>query len=135
MATKFEKQSALYQKPPEPSEDSDPPQHVHVKAIMLYWKDSDSARDYAMEAEKIESVFKSLNYDTEVHPIPTNNSHMDVFNSILRQTTLLNLRKSEDFKPCLLIVHYSGDVVLGNDHHNVGREYSESRTRQVVWRP
>lgn len=135
MATKFKKQSASFHKPPESSEAPEPLQYVHVKAVMLYWKDSDSARDHAMEAEKMESVFKSLNFDTELYPIPTDNSHNHVLLFILRKLESLSSKEREFRTPCLFIVHYSGEGVVGDDHHNIGREYSDSRTRQVVWLP
>ena len=98
---------------------------------MLYWEDSDSLRDHVIEAGEMESVFKSLNFDTEIHPIPNLDSHNNVLEFITRQKQSLLFRDQYSDSPKLLIIHYSGHGDKGDDDYNG----DDSQNSRVAWRP
>jgi len=116
-------------KPPEALE---PLRYACVKAVMLYWEDSNSLRDHAMEAKKMEVVFRCLGYETEIHIIPVVDSHDDVLELIKRQQQSLSLYARYPRGSCLLIIHYSGYGDSGT-----GYDEAEPHTfslQRMVWR-
>ena len=98
---------------------------------MLYWEDSDSLRDHIIEAGEMDLVFKSLNFETEIYPIPEFDSHNNVQEFISRQQRSLLSKKQFSDSPRLLIIHYSGHGDGGDDDYNI----DDSQNPRVVWRP
>lgn len=98
---------------------------------MLYWEDSDSLRDHVIEAGEMDLVFRSLNFETEIHPIPNTDSHYNVEEFLIRQQLSLSLDKRYFDLPRLLIIHYSGHGDRGDDKYII----DDSQNERVVWRP
>jgi len=132
MSTGKNKRLTPYWKPLSSLEPPEPFQYAHVKAVILYWEDHGTGLQYHIkEAEEMESVFKSLNYDTAIRPIPIFNSHSYVHQIMILQQLSISHRKKSGDAPTLLIVHYSGHGDMGDDYYNV----DDSRNPRVVWRP
>jgi hypothetical protein len=106
--------------------------YAAVKAVILYWENSDRLEDYVKEARKVESFFKELNFETELYPIPKNDSQIEVRGFITQQQVLLTRRMSTLGAPCLLIIHYGGHGDKDDDKHYTGP--GGSQKRRAVWR-
>jgi hypothetical protein len=65
------------------------PQYAYVKAVLLYEGDSDRLGSRIKETEELERFFKSLNFETEIFPIPTSNCASAVRKFIIQQCKLL----------------------------------------------
>jgi len=103
-----------------------------VKAVIMYWENSDRLDDYVEEAGKVDSFFKGLNFETELYPIPKSNSQVEVRWFITQQQVLLTRRMSILGAPCLLIIHYGGHGDKDDDIHYTGP--GGPQMRRAVWR-
>jgi len=119
--------------PPEASKSLEPLQYVYVMAVILYWEDSDRVQAHIKEAQEMESVFRSLDYRTEIHPIPMIVSHDDVHNLIIREKQSVVDIAGTLGGSGLLIIHYSGHGDKGDDNYSVG--FEDSRIPRVIWLP
>jgi hypothetical protein len=65
------------------------PRYAYVKAVLLYEGNSDRLEGRIKETEELERFFKSLNFETEIFPIPTSNCASAVRKFIIQQCKLL----------------------------------------------
>jgi len=106
--------------------------YAAVKALVLYWENSDRLSEYRGEARKVKSFFEKLNYETELYPIPDTNSQLAVHAFIAKQMVSLADSMSILGAPCLLIVHYGGHGDKDDDRHYAGP--GGPQKRRAVWR-
>jgi hypothetical protein len=106
--------------------------YAGVKALTIYWEESDKMEKYREEAEKLQALFQSLQYDTESYQIPTHDSQMKLLECIARYCNLLSdkWRKRKLEESYLLIIHYGGHGDKDDDKHAV----DGPQQRRAVWR-
>ena len=107
-----------------------PPPYAYVKAVMLYWENSDAFSDHEEEARQLESVFKALDFETVVYHIPISNSQLDLHSFIAQQRVIVARREAIVRGSCLLIIHYTGRGDKDDDVHAV----EGPQRRRAVWR-
>lgn len=110
--------------------------YAAVKAIILYWEDSDGFEEYAKEADELKDFFQGLQFDTELCKIPVlcgQDSELELHSFILEKQKQLRRRMRDlDEAPCLLIVHYGGHGDKDDDKHATG--IGGPQERRSVWR-
>jgi hypothetical protein len=107
---------------------SAPRRYAYVKAVMLYWEAT-----HSWEAKEMKSIFKNLNFETELYSIPKDDSQDNVRAVILQQQQHLSLQQRLLGAPCLLIIYYSGHGERPDYLYNTRHEYSKGQG--VSWRP
>jgi hypothetical protein len=106
--------------------------YAAVKAVILYWEESDMLGAYVGEAKMVETFFQKQNFETELYPIPTKNSQTEVCSFIAHQNKDLARRMDVLDAPCLLIIHYGGHGDKDDDIHYDGP--GGRQKRRAVWR-
>ncbi|RAR05684.1 protein kinase-like (pk-like) [Stemphylium lycopersici] len=110
--------------------------YAAVKAIILYWEDSDGFEEYAKEADELKDFFQGLQFDTELCKIPVlcgQDSELELHSFILeKQKQLRRQMRDLDEAPCQLIVHYGGHGDKDDDKHATG--IGGPQERRSVWR-
>lgn len=106
--------------------------YAAVKALIIYWENSENLNKYVEEARKVDSFFKSLNFETEMYPIPKTNSQVEVRGFITQQQLSLARRMTTLGAPCLLIIHYGGHGDKDDEVNRTGR--GGPQRRRAVWR-
>ncbi|KAI8941752.1 hypothetical protein NX059_002956 [Plenodomus lindquistii] len=106
--------------------------YAAVKALILYWENADRLEEYVNEARNVESFFKTLNFETEMYPIPEMDSQSEAHGFINQQQVLLTRRTRALGAPCLLIIHYGGHGDKDDDANYAGP--GGPQKRRAVWR-
>ncbi|KAI4712917.1 hypothetical protein J4E89_001895 [Alternaria sp. Ai002NY15] len=111
-----------------------PVRYAAVKALILYWENSDKPSEYHEEARNVECFFRKMKYETELYPIPDIGSQLAVNAFIAKHAHQLSLANgiSSLGAPCLLIVHYGGHGDKNDDRHFTGP--GGPQKRRAVWR-
>lgn len=75
--------------------------YKNVSVLLLHWQSDDLF--VLPELEDLEKIFREVyNYETEVFPIPSESSHLDL---MMKICSMIKQYESED---TLLIVYYGG---------------------------
>jgi hypothetical protein len=106
--------------------------YAAVRVLILYWENADRLDDYVKEAKNVDSFFRSINYETEMYPIPQTDSQVEVRGFITNQQVLLTRRMRSLGAPCLLVIHYGGHGDKDDDANYSGP--GGPQQRRAVWR-
>jgi hypothetical protein len=103
-----------------------------VKALIIYWEESDKLEKYREEAIKLQELFQGLRYDTSFYQIPVQDSHMKLHGFIIDHCNKLSDQRQEKKHeaPYLLIIHYGGHGDKDDDKHAP----DGPQQRRAVWR-
>jgi hypothetical protein len=102
--------------------------YEYVKAVILFWEESDKPDAYRKEAESLGSLFQDeFRFDVEYYPIPIEEAHTSVLGFINDHVKTLNIRMKKTGSPCLLIIHYGG-------HGDPDDDKRQGQERRSVWR-
>jgi hypothetical protein len=106
--------------------------YASVKALIMYWEESDELDKCREEAVELQTLFHNLRYDAELYQIPVHDSHNELQAFILRHCVEWSnlIYKREHGEPHLLIIHYCGH---GDEYYD---KYAmiRSQQRRAVWR-
>lgn len=105
------------------------PYYAHVKACLIYWKESKQIDEYKKEAQDLADLFGELGFTVMSYEIPPENSELELEYFITGQRMEINRMTSSD-TPCLLIIHYGGHGDKDDDKHS---EHGPQE-RRAVWR-
>jgi hypothetical protein len=109
--------------------------YAAVKALIIYWENSDGLVEYANEANNLGEFFQGLQFDTELYKIPVlggQDSELELKAFIIQQQASLTRRMRGLEAPCLLIIHYGGHGDKDDDKHATG--IGGPQERRAVWR-
>jgi hypothetical protein len=105
--------------------------YVNVKALILYWEESDKLEKYQEEAQQMEALFQSLHYETQLYQIRMDHSQLGLFRFIADYCIALNACMREGPYPSsLLIIHYGGHGDQDDDKHAL----DGPQERRAVWK-
>ena len=93
--------------------------YIRGSLLSLYWQQADNA-GYKDESDKVVQSFASMGFDTDVYPIPSENSHIELLSRII------HLIKTRGKPGCLIVIHYGGHGDADNDRGKDGES-------QAVW--